>query len=312
MCRIWPISESTNPASKFLSGWVCLTLHQAELQQHGTVQLSPAMSLFIENVCQLNFQSNKVINYAETLCCHKSLCMWWWLDLLYKPILVISLFFLQRFNLKNRYFVTVTISVVFCFFFGLDHFHQTYIHMYLFIVACELMCIKVQLLPHRIWYAGGSRWRLWPTSGMKKFDRVRQALRMTKPNFCEWTEHLYFLLKQWMKIMCPVLRKCVCVKTGTLCGVGHMHLLIVHLLPSLCDTGVSVSAYSEYLVHCVGVNVSIKRVVPVKLDLVVLTLYEETKSMKTSLDNAILLKSVSLRFFSWGLDLIIAGKLRRT
>lgn len=116
-----------------------------------------------------------------------------------------------------------------------------------------------------------------------------------------------------MNIVCPVLRKCVCVKTGTLYGVGHMRLWIVHLLPSLCDTGVSVSAYSEYLVHSVGVNVSIKRVVPVKLDLVVLTLYEETQSMTTSLvDNVILLKSVSLRCFSLGLNLKIAGKLRRT
>lgn len=197
-CRVWPTSESTNRANKFLSGWVCLTLNQAGPQQHGTMQLSPAVSLFIANVCQLNFQSNKVINYAETLRWHKGLCMWWWLDLIFKPLLVISLCCLQKFNQKNRYFVTVTISVVCCIFFWFGSLSSDiYICVYLFIFACVLMCIYVQLLPHRIWYVAGSRWRLWPTSGTKKFGRVRQALRMTKPkrNFCEWNKRFYFISK---------------------------------------------------------------------------------------------------------------------
>lgn len=82
-----------------------------------------------------------------------------------------------------------------------------------------------------------------------------------------------------MDIVCPGLRECVCarVKTGTLFSVSHMHMSIVHLPPTVCDRRVSVSAHSEFLVHRVGWNGTNKHAVPVKLDLKILTLYEEKK-----------------------------------
>lgn len=108
--------------------------------------------------------------------------------------------------LRFQIFCFVQFSASLCDYFCMCMFVLTYCQIF----VCP-MCFN------RTCYMAGSKWRLWPTSGTKKFDKDRRALRTTKkkPNFSDRFHcFLFFFVRQFMDIVWAV----VCV---SLCENEH-------------------------------------------------------------------------------------------
>lgn len=88
--------------------------------------------------------------------------------------------------LRFQIFCFVQFSASLCDYFCTCMFVLTYCQIF----VC-LMCFN------RTCYMAGSKWRLWPTSGTKKFDKDRRALRTTKkkPNFSDHFHCFFFFCK---------------------------------------------------------------------------------------------------------------------
>ena len=120
-----------------------------------------------------------------------------------------------------------------------------FVHLFLNVSWCAKLCVYNVCLTGLV---------TWPNPNE---DPYQQVVRRSSPGTLRLGRWRWWSRTSvnWTNALC------VC----PLFSVSHMHFLLVHLPPTLCDREVSVSAHRAFVVHKVGWHVSNHSGVPVKI-----------------------------------------------